>query len=149
MILTIFKYLALLRSSPLEVYHQKETAALSSIRFQFAEKRQADSYVTWIAEHMNWPVPPEFLLSGAQRVWEWDVEEDFGGTETKVREYLNSFRAQEGRIVLMAKGGEHNKLRPNLEWQKEPWYDTEYHVEHLEENFIKQVNEIIESPLQY
>ncbi len=91
---------------------------------------------------MNWPVPFEFLLSSLQRVWDWDVDEGSGGTEPKIREYLNSFRIQEGRVVLMAKGGEHNQWRPNLKWQKEPWYGTEYNVERFEEDFIKQVREI-------
>lgn len=134
--------MALLRSSRFEDYHQKENAALSSIRFQFAEKRRPDNYATWIAEHMTWPVPPEHLLSGPQLIWDWDVNGAAGGGEDTVRRYLESFRIQEGRVVLMAKGDEHNKIRPGLKWEKGPWYDTDYNVERFDEDFVKDVRRV-------
>ncbi|KAF9454625.1 insulin-degrading enzyme [Macrolepiota fuliginosa MF-IS2] len=136
-ILAAFKYLALLRSSRFENYHQKEIAALSSIRFQFSEKKRPDTYATWISEHMNWPVPSELVLSGPQLAWEWDINEATPGGEDTIRQYLDTFRIQEGRVVLMAKGDEHNKVHPGMKWEKEPWYDTDYNVKRFEEEFVK------------
>ncbi|KXN92195.1 Insulin-degrading enzyme [Leucoagaricus sp. SymC.cos] len=137
-ILAAFKYISLLRSSQLENYHQQEIASLSSIRFQFAEKRRPDNYATWISEHMNWPVPPELLISGPQLSWEWGTTEAAGSEEATIRRYLDSFRIFEGRVILMAKGDEHNKIRPGLQWQKEPWYGTDYHVERFDKMFVDQ-----------
>jgi len=139
-ILAAFKYLSLLRTAKFEAYHQKEIATLSSVRFQFAEKRRPDNYATWIAEHMSWPVPPERLLSGPQLTWEWGAYEGSGHEEATIRRYLNSFRISESRTVLMAKEDEHNKIRPGLQWVKEPWYDTDYNVTRFEESFIDQVD---------
>lgn len=90
---------------------------------------------------MNWPVPLELLLSAPQRVWDWDADGNASVGESTVRRYLDSLRIQEGRVVLMAK--EHEKLRPGLKWEKEPWYDTDYNVERFDENFIKEVCDIL------
>ncbi|KAF7778613.1 hypothetical protein Agabi119p4_2958 [Agaricus bisporus var. burnettii] len=137
-ILVVFKYLNLLRASNLEEYHQKEVADLSAIRFQFSEKKRADSYVTWIAEHMSWPVPPEHLLTSPQCIREWAADGNVGLGQSTIRKYLDSFRIQEGRVVLMAK--EHEKLNPGSNWEKETWYGTEYNVERFDEEFIKKAN---------
>lgn len=139
-ILVVFKYLNLLRASNLEEYHQKEVADLSAIRFQFSEKKRADSYVTWIAEHMSWPVPPEHLLTSPQCIREWAADGNVGLGQSTIRKYLDSFRIQEGRVVLMAK--EHEKLNPGSNWEKETWYGTEYNVERFDEEFIKKVNNL-------
>jgi insulysin len=88
---------------------------------------------------MNWPVPPERLISGPQLVWEWNTAEEDGNEEATIRRYLDHFRISEGRVVLMAKGEEHNKVRTGLKWEKEPWYDTKYNVERFDESFVDQV----------
>lgn len=136
----MFKYLNLLRSSNLEAYHQKEVADLSAIRFEFAEKKRADSYVTWIAEHMSEPVPPEHLITGPQCVRDWAADGNIGLGQSTIRKYLDSFRIQEGRVVLMAK--EYENLSPNSTWEKETWYGTDYSVERFGEDFIRKVNNI-------
>jgi len=39
----------------------------------------------------------------------------------------------------MAKEGEHRRVRPGLQWVKEPWYGTDYNVVRFEESFLNQV----------
>jgi insulysin len=134
-ILTAFQYLALLRSSKFDAFHQQELAKLSEIRYRFAEKRRPDDYASTLSENMAWPIPRDLLLSAPQLTWDWDSEEG----EAKVREYLNSFRLTGARVVLMATGEEHAKLSPDATWEKEPWYGTEYNVERFDEKFIEQV----------
>jgi len=135
----VFRYLSLLRTAKFEAYHQKEMATLSSVRFQFAEKRRPDKYATWIAEHMSWPLPPKQLLSGPQLIREWGTYEGSGHEEVTIRRYLDSFRISESRSFLMAKEGEHRRVRSGLQWVKEPWYGTDYNVVRFEEGFIDQV----------
>lgn len=84
---------------------------------------------------MTWPVPQEFLLSAPVLTWDW---EDGNGVR-KVREYLESFRITNARVVLMAKADEHAKLDSGTPWSNEPWYGTEYRVEHFDKEFIEQV----------
>ncbi|KAF9495865.1 hypothetical protein BDN71DRAFT_1447054 [Pleurotus eryngii] len=134
--LATFKYLSLLRSSEFPAWHQREVATISRTRFRFAEKRRPDDYTVWVSEHMAWPVPRELILAGPQLTWEWDEGED--GGEKKMRETLDGLRVTRGRAVLMAKGSEHEKLRPGANWEKEPWYGTEYKVERFDEEFVRE-----------
>ncbi|KAJ7723946.1 Metalloenzyme, LuxS/M16 peptidase-like protein, partial [Mycena maculata] len=137
--LVIFKFLALLRDSQFEAFHQRELVTLSATKFRFKEKGRPDSYATWAAEHMTRPVPLELVLSAQALIWDWDGDDQpGGGGEAKVRAYLDSFRPENARVMLMAKGVEHTKLAPNAVWEKEPWYGTEYYVEKFNEAFIRQ-----------
>ncbi|KAJ7481222.1 Metalloenzyme, LuxS/M16 peptidase-like protein [Mycena galericulata] len=137
--LVIFKFLALLRDSQFEAFHQRELVTLSATKFRFKEKGRPDSYATWAAEHMTRPVPLELVLSAQALTWDWDGDDQpGGGGEAKVREYLDSFRVENARVTLMAKGAEHTNLAPNAVWKKEPWYGTDYYVEKFDETFIQQ-----------
>jgi insulysin len=134
-VLAFFKYLALLRSSDIPAYHQTELATLSATRFRFQDKRKPDDYAKWISNTMTWPVPKELLLSAPVLTWDWEDETG----KRKVREYLESFRVTDARVVLMAKEEEHAKLGSKTPWSKEPWYGTEYRIENFDEEFIEQV----------
>ena len=112
---------------------------LSTTRFRFAEKSQPNKYAIWITKHMNWPLPPEFLLAGPKLFWDWDDDVDEQEGEAKIAEYLQQFRIHESRVVLMAKKDEHLKVNPNIVWDTEPWYGTEYSVQRFDEGFIREV----------
>ncbi|KAF8623490.1 hypothetical protein AX15_006273 [Amanita polypyramis BW_CC] len=132
-----FKYLSLLRSTETETYLQRELSMLSMIQFRFSEKKRPDSYATWITEQMGWPVPRDSVISAPR------LMEDWGNDPLplqKVREYLESFRIEQGRAVLMAKAEEHAELYPDATWLKEPWYGTEYRVERFDNEFVKLAN---------
>jgi insulysin len=88
---------------------------------------------------MAWPIPRDLLLAAPRLTWDWDNEEDRKQGESRVKEYLNQFRIGEGRIVLMAKKEDHLKLNPNIQWETEPWYSTEYGVQRLDDDFIAKV----------
>lgn len=132
-----FKYLSLLRSSEFKPYLQKEVFVMSMIQFRFSEKRRPDSYASWISERMSWPVPKESVISSPQLVEEWGNDPL---PVQKVKEYLESFRIERGRVVLMAKAEEHVKLEPDKSWLKEPWYGTEYRVERFDDEFVRLTN---------
>ncbi|KAK2466811.1 hypothetical protein APHAL10511_001069 [Amanita phalloides] len=136
-ILAAFKYLSLLRSSEFDTYLQKEISMLSMLQFRFSEKQRPDSYATSIAERMAWPVPRESIISAPKLTEDWG---DNPLPRQKVKEYLESFRINQGRVVLMAKAEEHAKLTPDVTWSKEPWYGTEYRVERFDEEFVKLAN---------
>jgi insulysin len=139
--LAVFKYLSLLRASQFEAFHQRELAALSSTRFRFSEKKRPEDYASWVTEQMAWPVPKELLLAAPQIMWDWDSHDKKGfDGEKKVREYLEGFRVDNGRVLLMANEEEHAKIASGAKWEKEPWYGTLYRVEKLDEEFVKQVN---------
>ncbi|KIK58340.1 hypothetical protein GYMLUDRAFT_45548 [Collybiopsis luxurians FD-317 M1] len=144
-VLATFKYLSLLRSSAIESYLQKERAILSDIRFRFIEKKRPDDYVTSIAERQTEPYPPELLLAAPSVSWEWGNE--YPGARSagreKLLEYLQGFKLENGRFILMAKGEdlkEALKLGEEDAWEKEPIYGTLYRVDKLDEEFLQQTS---------
>ncbi|KIY63428.1 insulin-degrading enzyme [Cylindrobasidium torrendii FP15055 ss-10] len=139
-LLAINKHLSLMRSAVYEQYHQRELVDLATIKFRFQEKRKADDYVTRIAEHMARPYPRELLLGAPQLIWNWTEFPEEGGCEDKVREYLDQFRLQNGRVLLMAKKDEFEKVPSTAKWEAEPWYGTEYRVERFEDTYLQQAN---------
>ncbi|KDR81747.1 hypothetical protein GALMADRAFT_58881 [Galerina marginata CBS 339.88] len=138
----VHKYLGLLRSSKFEAFHHQEVVNLSTTRFRFAEKRRPDDYATWISEHMAWPIPAELLLAAPRLTWDWDNETDKKEGEAKVTEYLNQFTIENSRAVLMAKRDDHLKVHPELKWEKEPWYGTEYAVQRFDDDFVAQIDNL-------
>jgi len=88
---------------------------------------------------MAWPIPRDLLLAAPRLTWDWDNEEDRKQGEARVKEYLNQFHISEGRIVLMAKKEDHLKINPDIQWEVEPWYGTEYSVHRLDDDFISKV----------
>ncbi|KAG6907416.1 hypothetical protein DXG01_008988 [Tephrocybe rancida] len=132
-----FQYLALLRASKLDAFHQREIAKVSDIRFRFKEKKRPDEYATAITEYMSWPVPKELMLKAPEVTWDWDS--DVG--ETEVLNFLETFRVTEGRVVLMATGTEHAKIASaDTTWETEPWYGTSYRVERFDEKSIEKAS---------
>lgn len=143
-ILAVFKYLSLLRSSPLPAWNAQEMSDLSAMRFLFAEKRRPDDYATFIAEHMTWPVPRDRILDAPQIVEAWSQSDSVSVEEQEVRNLLDSLTIERGRAVLMAKKEEYERVRPDLKWDKEPIYGTPYHVERFDSKFIAEVRTPVE-----
>jgi insulysin len=133
-VLATFKYLSLLRSSELAPWYQSEVATISRTQFEFAEKRAAETYAVSIAERMSWPVPTEKALSAPVLISEW---EDEAGLQ-EVRDALKDIQIDTGRVVLMAKREEHERVSGELLWRSEKWYGTGYTVEGWDSEFLAQ-----------
>lgn len=127
-----------MRSSAFPKWYQHEIAEIRDIRFRFQEKRSPDDYATWISEHMAWPVPREQIFSGPQLVEEWNEKDG----EREVREILDSLRIENGRVLLMAKKEEHERLAGDIHWEEEPIYGTKYHVQRFDSGFISKVRQL-------
>ncbi|KAH9857197.1 insulin-degrading enzyme [Lenzites betulinus] len=141
LILSVFKYISMLRSSPLPAWYQRERSLISATRFRFAEKRRPDDYAVWVSEHMSWPVPRERIISAPQLVEEWDENDTTGGGEREMRAILDTLTVERSRTVLMTKADEYTRVRGTaLQWEKEPWYGTPFHVERLSEEFVKKAS---------
>ncbi|KAF8136542.1 Metalloenzyme, LuxS/M16 peptidase-like protein [Boletus edulis] len=133
-VLAALKYLSLLRSSEIAPWYQSEVATVSRTQFEFAEKREAETYAVSIAEKLSWPVPTEKALSAPVLISEW---EDEAGLK-QVQDALNEIKIDTGRVVLMAKKEEHERISGELQWQSEKWYGTGYTVERWDGEFLAQ-----------
>ena len=128
----------MLRSSEIAPWAQSEVAIMSRTHFEFAEKRAAAAYAVSIAEKMAWPIPTEKALSGPVVISEW--EDDTGLQE--VRNTLKDIRIDTGRVVLMARKEEHERISGELAWRNEKWYGTGYAVERWDSEFLAQVRQV-------
>lgn len=136
-VLATFEYLSILRSSQIAPWYQSEVATMSRIHFEFAEKRAAEAYAVSITEKMAWPVPTEKALSAPVLISEW---EDEAGLQ-EVRDALKDIQIDTGRVVLMARKEEHERISGTLQWESEKWYGTGYTVERWDSEFLAQVCE--------
>ncbi|KAN0077100.1 Metalloenzyme, LuxS/M16 peptidase-like protein [Tylopilus felleus] len=133
-VLSTFKHLSLLRSSDIPPWYQSEVATIFRTQFEFAEKCEAEAYAIFIAEGMSWPVPTEKALSASELVSEWEDETGL----REVRDALKDIQIDKGRVMLMAKREEHERVSGELQWQSEKWYGTGYTVERWDSEFVAQ-----------
>ncbi|KAI0362448.1 insulin-degrading enzyme [Trametes cingulata] len=141
LILSVFKYISMLRSSNFPAWYQRERSLISATRFRFAEKRRPDDYAVWVSEHMAWPVPRDLIISAPQLVQEWDESDPVNGGEREMREILDTLTVERSRTVLMAQAEEFERVRgKDLKWENEPWYGTPYRVERLSEEFLRKAS---------
>ena len=59
--------------------------------------------------------------------------------EREVREILDGLRIERGRVLLMAKKEEHERVAGAIDWQEEPIYGTQYRVQRFESEFVTKV----------
>lgn len=136
-VLTTFKYLALLRSSQFYPWHLNEIATIMKTEFHFVEKRASEAYVVALAGKMHWPVPFEKLLSAPVLVHGWEDAKTQQQVWNDVLAALENMQAETGRVVLMAKKEEHERIAQiPSEWVKEAWYGTEYKIERWDDEFL-------------
>ncbi|KAI0674093.1 LuxS/MPP-like metallohydrolase [Trametes maxima] len=129
---TVFDYLALLRDSPLPAYHYDEVRTMAATNFHFKEKSHPHSYASTLAIALAEPYPPEWLLSGAHLYREWD--------EATVRQLLDGFVPARARITLEAKNHLEQVVGPDVRWETEKWYGTQYTVRRMDDAFLHQIN---------
>ncbi|KZV96205.1 hypothetical protein EXIGLDRAFT_747787 [Exidia glandulosa HHB12029] len=129
-VLTMCKYLNLLRdTSSFPIHLFNELKVLAETRFNFAEKRTSDSYVSALSEQMQRPFPPENVLSGNTLLWDWD--------EPLVRRILAELLPEKGRVIVMAKDYAPLGLEdPSVKWDQEKWYKTTYNLQDMDDAFL-------------
>jgi insulysin len=131
-LLTVYRYLEYLRSSPLPAYIYEESKSIAESKFRFAEKRAADKFVSSLSEKMSGPYPRDLVLCAESLMWEWN--------EPAVRRLLDTFSVERSRVMFMAK-----EELPALEgeWSKEKWYGVEYKIEPLPAALVEEVCHVV------
>lgn len=137
--LTLHKYLSLLRSSELAPWNQQEISDLSALSFRFAEKRAPDHYAISITDYMAYPVPRNLLISGPRVIQPWDLTDPENGGEKEMKELLNLCTVERSRALYMGPKAEFERVKGAIDWQTEKWYGTQYYVERFSEDFVKEV----------
>lgn len=127
--LVIFKYIHLLKSTPPQEQAFTEIKSLADISFRFVERGSPSSYVSDLATWLQQPVPKEKTISSQWVVEKFDQEEISKG--------LSMLDVRRSRMSITAKGMPAGVGKLD---KKEPVYQTEYRVERMSEDFVKEVS---------
>lgn len=130
-ILTVFKYINLLKKDGVQSRIFEEVQSLASLAFRFKEKYPPSQYTSRLAGLMQHGYPAAYVLSGPSLIREYDPE--------LINENLSWLRPDNFRIMLASQNP------PNgVEYtQKETWYGTEYNVLDFDEKLIEVIIHIL------
>ncbi|CCM02306.1 uncharacterized protein FIBRA_04396 [Fibroporia radiculosa] len=132
-LLAIYNYFSLLRSSPIDEYHFSEISNMSETHFRFQEKTQPHTYTNWLSYQLSEPYPLQEILSGAQLVTEWD--------EDLVRELLGNMVPENVRVTLEARDHEERFVGLDTMWLTEKWHGGQYCVRRLDAALIEKAHQ--------
>ncbi|KZT61593.1 hypothetical protein CALCODRAFT_491143 [Calocera cornea HHB12733] len=132
--IAVYKYIALLQSSPFPAWMQEELIQISKINFDFLEKQPAERVASFVAAEITKPYPRDKLLSTHALARTWD--------EQQVRDVLAYLTPRTSTLMLVSQDMPAERLG-----NKEKWYGTEYGQQRLPETFwarAEQNNDIAE-----
>lgn len=128
--LTIFKFIAMLRSSPLPVFIQDELRQRSEALFRFPQKTEPGYYVSELSKRLQSPYyPPDQILSAPSLMEDLD--------QGLVAELIDSLCMEQGRMIVS--GQNLDSIAPQGEWEIEKWHGTQYKVMKVDHDFMCKV----------
>ena len=128
--LAIFKYAALLRSSPPSKTTFDEISRIGNISFRFAERGKVDHYCTNLSGWLASPVPREKIVSTRYLLEQYNPDE--------LSAAMQLLDPRKAAIGVTCK--ELPKDVTGTWDQTEPIYGTQYRQQKLSEEFIKEVS---------
>lgn len=116
----MFKYLDLLRSTPVQKWVFDEVQQLCELAYRFKEKSPPSSYTSGLSSQMQQPYPREWILSGPYLTREFDLD--------LIQNTLQCLSPEKCRIFVASQQlPDGSKV-----WDsKERWYGTEYKLQPL------------------
>lgn len=127
-----FQYIALLKDTPPQEWVVDEMAKLSEVEFKFRQKTPASRTTSGLSGVMQQPLPREQILSGQYLITKFDSKAISRG--------LAELRPDNFRYHVVS------KEYPG-DWPlKEKWYGTEYKIEKIPEDFMKELEATVSAP---
>jgi insulysin len=127
-----FQYIALLKDTPPQEWVVDEMAKLSEVEFKFRQKSPASRTTSGLSGVMQQPLPREQILSGQYLITKFDPKAISRG--------LAELRPDNFRYNVVS------KEYPG-DWPlKEKWYGTEYKVEKIPADFMRELESTVSAP---
>lgn len=124
-ILTIFKYINLLKKDGVQPRIFEEVQSLASLAFRFKEKYPPSQYTSRLAGLMQHGYPSSYILSGPSLIREYDAD--------LIKSNLDWIRPDNFRIMLASQ-----TPPEGIEFtERETWYGTEYKVVDFDQKLIQ------------
>ncbi|KAI9295027.1 hypothetical protein K502DRAFT_235546 [Neoconidiobolus thromboides FSU 785] len=125
----IYQYIKLLSHEGVNESHFKEIQSIHEANFKFQEKSNVSSYVSRLANRLHRPFPANEVLCSSSLLKKYDPE--------AVNELLNYFKPEKLMITVVSKS-----VKDRKDLKQEAWYGTNYAIEKLDNDFIKELNSI-------
>lgn len=130
-VVALFQYIAMLREQPPQKWIFEEVKEMSEVEFKFKQKTPPSRTVSGLSGSMQKPYPRERLLSGSSVITRFDPE--------GIQKGLSYLRPDNFRLTIVSRDF------PGDWDRKERWYGTEYKIEKLSTEFLKDL-EMAASP---
>ncbi|KAI5283391.1 Insulinase (Peptidase M16), partial [Ascosphaera aggregata] len=129
---TIFQYINLVKERPPEKWIFDEMASLSEVDFKYMQKVPASRFASKMSSTMQKPLKPEHLMSGTFLLKKFDAEAITRG--------LEHLRPDNFNMMITSQ-----QLPCTLD-QRERWYGTEYRIEDIPKDLLKELEELLKTP---
>ncbi|KAF2818106.1 LuxS/MPP-like metallohydrolase [Ophiobolus disseminans] len=127
-VIIIFQYIAMVRRQPIQMRLVEEAMRMSQIDFRFGQKLNPSYTASSLASVMQKPYDRTMLLSGPSVIRKFD--------EILIHQSNSYFRPDNFRLTLLDPGCTN-------QWDKrETWSGTEYKVERLSCDFLKEIQDV-------
>jgi len=120
----IFQYISILRQKAPEQWIFDEMKRMTEVDFRFKQKSDASRTASRLSQVMQKPLPRDRLLSGESVITKFDPE--------LIQKALASLNVDNFRLTIVSQ----DALEVESEIQHEPWYNTEYTVKKMPEDFV-------------
>lgn len=128
---TVFQYIAMIKESPPLEWIHEESAKLAEVQFRFMQKIPASRTVSRISGVMQKPLPRDKLLSGDALLTKFDP--------AGIKKGLDALRPDSFRFTLVSQDF------PTDFPSREHWYGTEYKMEKIPADFMREIQQAYDS----
>lgn len=128
---TVFEYIALVKSRPIQQYIFTEQQTMSEINFRFQQKTGARATTSALARRLHDPCPRERILDYIV-LKQYDPE--------LIKQHIDMLSPKTFRAVLVAKD------LPVDSFETELYYGTQYHVQKFDPSFLKSLESVALNP---
>jgi len=128
----VFQYIAMVNEQPPQKWIVDESANLAEVEFKFRQKSPASRTVSHLSGVMQKPLPREMLLSGQSLIRKFDPD--------AIKRGLAALTPRNFRFMLVSK-----EFPEDWAYEKEKWYGTEYKVEKIPQEFLRQLEHVMKA----
>lgn len=129
----IFQYISILREKKPEQWIFDEMKRMTEVDFRFKQKSDASRTASKLSQVMQKPLPRSRLLSGENVITKFDSE--------LIQQALKSLSPENFRLTIVSQ----DALVGESDIRHEPWYNTEYSVKKMPQDFLSEIRKAYNS----
>jgi len=128
----VFQYISIIKETSPQKWIFDEIKRMTEVDFRFKQKSDASRTTSRLSQVMQKPLPRDRLLSGENVLTRFDGD--------LIKKAMSQFEPDNFRIMIVAPDAVEGR-----DIQHEPWYNTEYTISKLPEEFLSEVRQAYNS----